>query len=69
MTDPEFDQTKPKAGMCGYRVQRIDCTWSPWYDIKEKCPEDHILSIQITECVTKEQAKELFKQIGISNET
>lgn len=69
MTDPEFNQTKPIAGKSQYRVQSFpDLKWSEWRYIYQPIKEELIVSIQLSEWVTKEQANEFAKQIKVTND-
>ena len=56
------DDTKPPFD--AYRLQLPpDGRWTEWRPITASIPEPHILSLQITETVTKEQYAEFAKQI------
>lgn len=47
-----------------YRLQLPpDARWTEWRDISIPIKEPHILSLQVTEQVTKEQYDEFMKQI------
>ena len=58
MTDKEFDQSPPAQGKAQYRVQRMDCSWSDWFPIEYRITDGLILSVQVSEWVTKDQYRE-----------
>lgn len=63
--NPEFDQTPPAPGKAQFRVQRVDCSWSEWRDVGAPIPEEHILSVMVSENMTKAQYAEFMKQFEI----
>lgn len=63
---PEFDQTPPKAGQAQYRLQLVDANWTEWRDISVPIKESYVLSIQLSEWVTKQQAEDFWKQIKVN---
>lgn len=57
------DENKPAFD--GYRLQLPpDGRWTEWRPITQPIPEPHVLSLQVTETVTKEQYAEFAKQFS-----
>lgn len=58
------DETKPAFD--GYRLQLPpDARWTEWRPITQKVTEPYVLSLQVTETVTKEQLKEFMLQFTV----